>query len=88
MRATDWALKHLGAGMLHDQQIAGQIAAVDGRDIARIQRAQVAGVIPVQEMAAKALQLLQGVQRRLQPLDRFQRADPAEIARRQHRALR
>ena len=46
-----------------------KIAAVDGGDVARIQRAQILRVIPVVEMTAKALEAIHGRERRLQPFD-------------------
>ena len=45
------------------QQVAGQVAAVDGRDVRRRQRRQRARVVPVVEVAAIALQLEQRVRR-------------------------
>ena len=74
---------HLRTGMLHHQQVAGQIAAVHGRNIARLQRAQVLGVVPIEEMAAIPLHLVQGRHGGFQPFHGLPRADPAEIARRQ-----
>ena len=51
------------------QQVAGQVAAVDGRDVGRRQRRQRARVVPVVEVPAIALQRQQRVEGRLQPID-------------------
>ena len=69
------------AGVGQRDQVAGQVAAVHGRDVARLQRAQVGRVVPVVEMAAEALQPRHRGERRLQPLDRVGQPDPAEIVR-------
>ena len=45
----------LPAGVGERDQVAGQVAAVDGGDIPRIERAQIAGVVPVVEMPAEPL---------------------------------
>jgi hypothetical protein len=74
------AVAGLPAGARDDEQMAGEIAAVDRRDVARIERAQIGGGVPVVEMAAVALQPLHRGEGRLEPLHRFGRADPAEIA--------
>ena len=58
----------------------GQIAAVDGGHVFRIERAQIARVVPIVEMAAEALQTAHRRERRLQPLDRLAGSDPAEVA--------
>ena len=65
--------------------MAREIAAVDGRDVFRLHRAQILGGVPVEEVAAEALQLVQRRECRLQPLDGLERAAPAEIARRDAR---
>ena len=50
-------------------QMGCEVAAVHRRDIRRIERTQVASVIPVIEVTAEALHLLHRRQRRFQPLD-------------------
>ncbi len=60
--------------------MAREIAAVDRGDVFRLQRAKVLGAVPVEEMAAEALELVQRRECRLQPFDGPERAAPAEIA--------
>ncbi len=78
--------RHLRAGVFDHQQIAGEIAAIDGGDVARVERLQCRRVVPVEEMAAIARQPQQAGDSRIQPLDGFVGADPAEIARRDNAA--
>ena len=73
--------RQLGAGLRHRQQVATEVAAVDGGDVHRQQWRQRLRVIPVHEVAAMALQLVQRRQCRLQAADQLQRADPAELPR-------
>ena len=73
------------AGGRDGDEVAGQIAAVDGRHIERVQRRQRPGFVPVVEMAAIGLQLLDRGDGGFQPLGRVGEPDPAEIARRQDR---
>jgi len=78
-------MRHLGlvepffAGIGEGDQVAGEIAAVHGRDIGWFQRAHVLGGVPVEEVAAVSLQPAHAVQRRLHSLECLQRAGPAEI---------
>ena len=58
-----------------------QIAAVDGRNVSRLERSKIARVVPVVEMPAHALHATHRRKRRLQPLNRLARSDPTEIAR-------
>ena len=57
------------AGIGERDQMAREIAAVDRRDVGRLERPQIARVVPVEEVAVEALQPLHGRQRRLEPLD-------------------
>ena len=57
-----------------------KIAAVHGRDVARIQRAQIPCVVPVVEMTAIPLQAAHRRERRLQTLNGLDRPCPAEVA--------
>src|SRR5205814_5839590 len=57
-----------------------QIAAVHGRDVARVEGTKIPRVVPVVEMTAKALQAAHRRERRFQSLDGLQRAGPAEVA--------
>ena len=70
-----------GAGLGHGQQVAAEVAAVDGGHVARQQRRASAGVGPVHEVAAVSGQGVQRAQRGLQPGQQVLRADPAERAR-------
>ncbi|MCY1390256.1 hypothetical protein D9M71_50720 [compost metagenome] len=69
------------AGIGQHDQVSGEIATVHRRYVARVQRAQVAGVVPVEEVPLEARQLLHAGERGFQPFDGFQAAGPAEIAR-------
>jgi hypothetical protein len=68
-----------GAGQC--EEVASQVTAVDRRDIFRLERMQVIGSIPIQEMAAKPLQAGHGRHRRFEPANGIGEADPAEIVR-------
>ena len=70
----------LPAGVGQRDQVAGQVAAVDRGDIGRIERAQIARVVPIVEMAAEAREVAHGGERRLQPLGRLGGSHPTEIA--------
>ena len=56
------------------QQIAGEVAAVDGRDVGGRQRRERARVVPVVEVAAVALHPQQRVEGRLEPVERRRRS--------------
>ena len=68
------------AGIGEDDKVPGQIAAVDRRNIVRFEHAQVACVVPIVEMPAKAREPGHGGQRFLEALDGVTRSDPAEVA--------
>ena len=61
-------------------QVAGEIAAVDGGDVSGIERPEIARAVPVIEMAAEAIEAAHGFECRLQPLDRLGRSHPPEVA--------
>ena len=73
------------AGRGHRDQMAGEIAAVDARHVERIERPQRRRLVPVEQMAAMALHLLDRRHRRVDAAGRIGEADPAEIARRNDR---
>ena len=73
------------AGGSERHQVAGKVAAVDTRNVERVERIQCARVVPVVEMAAMTLHALDRRQRRFDPFDGIGQADPAEVARRDHR---
>ena len=78
---------HLLAGMRERDEMAGEVSAVDRRDVLRFERSAVRGVIPVVEVPAKALETVHRVQCGFETLDRIDGAEPAEIPgrhRRQH----
>ena len=68
------------AGVGEHEQVAGEVAAVDGRDIGRIEHLPVEGAVPVEEVPLEARERLHGRDRRFQPLDGLGRAGPAEVA--------
>src|SRR5207302_1642485 len=74
-----WALDHLLAGVRERDEMAGEIAAVDGRNVLRLERVAVLRVVPVVEVAAEALEGMQRLQRGLETLDDVERANPTEI---------
>ena len=65
--------------------MSSQIAAVDRRDILRVERAESFRIVPIVEMAAISLELRHRRHRRLEPLDRVERARPAEVVRARRR---
>ncbi len=65
--------------------MAGEIAAIDRRDVFRVERAEIACIVPVVEVTAETLESFHRSQGRLQPLDHIERADPAEVAGGDHR---
>ena len=62
--------------------MSGEIPAIDGRDIFRVQRTQLARVIPIVKMSAVALEAFHCSERRLQPIHGIMRSQPAKVARR------
>ena len=74
----------LEAGLGGGQQVPAQIAAVHGGHIHGQQRRAALGVVPVEKVAAVALQRVQGSGRGLQAREQVLRADPAEAARAGH----
>src|SRR5207247_3977993 len=63
-------------------EMTGEISAVDGRHVLRVEGTTVLRVVPVVEVAAKPLETVHRLERGFQPLDGVERADPAEVARR------
>ena len=58
----------------------GEIAAVHGGDVSRLERSQLPGSVPVVEMATKTLQTLHRLESRFETVDEVHRAEPAEVA--------
>ena len=73
------------AGVGERDEMSGEIAAVDRRDILRVEGAEAFRIVPIVEMAAISLELRHRRHRRLEPLDRVERARPAEIVRARRR---
>ena len=68
-------------GVRERDEMAGEIAAVDRRDVLRLERLGAPRVVPVVEVAAEALEAPHRLERGLETLDGVERAEPAEIAR-------
>ena len=64
---------------------AGEVAAVHGRHVARVQRRERRRVVPVQEVPFVALETLEGRQRPIEALDRRRRREVAEVVSGQRR---
>ena len=79
LRAERRAMHELAARLSQGDQVPGQIAAVHGGNVDRLQRPQVPGVVPVAEVAADAVQFGHGLQRGLEPFRGVQNSDPAEV---------
>ncbi len=79
--AEERAVGQLDARLLEREQVAGEVAAVHGRDVLRRERRERLGVVPVEEVAAELLELVEGADGQLQPLDEFERRGVAEVAR-------
>src|SRR5207248_364206 len=62
-------------------QMSGEIPAVYGGDILRVQRTKVPRVVPVVEVAAEAFEFLHRGKSRIQSFGGVERAQPAEIVR-------
>ncbi|MCY1303784.1 hypothetical protein D9M70_535090 [compost metagenome] len=69
------------AGIGDHDQVCGQVAAVDRRNVGRMQRLQALCLVPVVEVAPVARQLAHCSERRFHALDRLGGAGPAEVAR-------
>src|SRR5207253_5363417 len=63
-------------GVLKRDQVPREVPAVDRRDVARLERSEGARVVPVVEVTAIFLQSLDRSERRLEPLQQVDRADP------------
>ena len=81
--AEDLVVGHLRAPTRSDDQAGGQVAAVDGGDIARVERLQVKRVVPIQEVPAVALQVFKRFKGRRQPGGQAKLVDVAQIIGRQ-----
>ena len=61
-------------------EMSRQIATVDGGNIFGLERLEIACVVPIVEVTAKARHASHGRKRRFQPFDRLDRANPTEVA--------
>lgn len=68
------------AGIGECDQVAGEIAAVDGGDVGGVEHAQVLRIVPVEEVPLKPFEFLHGAESGFQPLDGLSEAGPAEVA--------
>src|SRR5205807_4405742 len=68
--SDDRTANALAGGDGEDAQVAGKIAAVDGRHVAGLQGPERAGVVPVVEMPAVAFEVRDRRQGGLEPIDR------------------
>ena len=75
---------HLAAGVTERDQMSREISAIHRGNVFRFQRAQIAGFVPVVEVATKKLQAIHRRERGVQSLNRFVRTGPAEIVSRDH----
>ena len=78
-RRVDRRSPPFSAGVGERDEMSGEVAAVDGGHIFGIERAEIARVVPIVEMAAKARHASHRRERRFQPVDGLGRADPTEI---------
>ena len=69
-------------------QRRGKVAAVDGRDVARVEWRQRRGVVPVEEVAFVPLEAAERRQRAVETIDQRRGRDVAEVVRRQRRQQR
>ena len=68
-------------GIRECDQVPGEVATVDGRDVGRKQWLRREGVVPVEKMAAMAFETFKRVQGRFHALDPVDQAGPAEFKR-------
>ena len=80
-RGGHWRSPPLFAGIGDRDEMSGQISAVDGGDISRLELPEIAGVVPIVEMAAKARHASHRRKGRFHPIDGLGRANPTEVAR-------
>ena len=67
---SDGRRDHLPAANAKRQEVPGEIAAIDRRNVFRIEGTQIDRVVPVVEMAAEALHLVHGREGRFEPVGR------------------
>ena len=79
-RDRERLVDHQPARVRQGEEVAGEVAAVDRRDVRGLEPEQVARVVPVVEVPAEALEARDGRQRLLEPVDHLERPDPPEVA--------
>ena len=77
-RTVDAALE----GGTHGEQVTRKVATVDGRHVARLERQQRSGVVPVQEVSVEAGQPIECLHRLRDAGDEITEPEPAEVPRR------
>src|SRR6185503_14009845 len=78
----EFRIRQFNARLFERDCMTGQIAAVDTRDIRRLQWLKTFGVVPVKKVTAKLAQLVEGGEGEFLSLQKLQRTDVAEIMRR------
>jgi len=67
------------AGILDRDQIAKEVSAVDRRDVAGLERVEIARVVPVEQMPPVPLQAPDRGERRFEAVEHLRGSDPAEV---------
>ena len=80
LRPDDGSVAELPAGVAEGDQVSGQIPAIHGRHVLRLQGPKVTCVVPIVDVAVEALEPAHRRQGRLQPLHGIERAQPAKVA--------
>ena len=71
---------HFRAGIPQGDQMPSEVAAIDRRNVLRVQRTKIERVVPVVKMTIKALEPAHRFESCFQPLHSLECSDPAEIA--------
>jgi hypothetical protein len=76
-----WILHHLEAGLLERDQMPREVAAVDSRDVRRLEHTQFVQIVPVEEVPVKAAHSLQRSEHLLDAVDHVGSRDEAKVDR-------
>ena len=68
-RLGDWTIDDLATRVRQCDEMAGEIAAIDRRDVFRVELTDIARIVPIVEMTAEMLEPFHSRQSRLQSLD-------------------
>ena len=79
LRSPDRGPCDLETALFEREQACGEVATVDRRDVARLERRQRARVVPVEEVSAVALEPLQGIEAAPEARGKLACADVAEV---------